>query len=470
MNDLKTLTQLLLDGKITAEVFTLLSGEAPLPEGYTADPPTTTITQANETLNLNADGDLHLSGKAAVGDITEGDKITATEGSTVTKTTIINPKPDLPPDPIAAAHTTYLEQLCAQCNALPLDTFGDTNRDEKRLSLDAVYIDLDTETRIELTDEEKKKRKNDYSLNSEDKKSRPLSALEAADQTPRLVLLGAPGSGKSSFVRQLVAKSADACLQGEPKARFPLFLTLRDLATRLPKLQFEPDQPQPEPSPSDKEALITAVTAQWQNDVSQLGGRPFATADLNGLADQLATGRLLLIFDGLDEVPEASRHTVWLAIDTFLHHHSYKTAVQNAHIIVTCRIRSYTATSRFDTFTAHTLAPFDHPKINSFVQHWYDSQTELGRFTAGTAAKRTANLQQAATANQDIQELATNPLLLTTMAIIHQRDTTLPRERVTLYEQAVDILLLRWQQAREIPINPQLETLLRQKNKIRPLP
>ena len=38
-----------------------------------------------------------------------------------------------------------------------------------------------------------------------------------------------------------------------------------------------------------------------------------------------------------------------------------------------------------------------------------------------------------------------SPMLLTTMALIHQKETEFPGERVKLYKLAVDVLLRRWQ-------------------------
>jgi hypothetical protein len=47
-----------------------------------------------------------------------------------------------------------------------------------------------------------------------------------------------------------------------------------------------------------------------------------------------------------------------------------------------------------------------------------------------------------------LRELAANPMLLTTMALIHQQDTRLPDERVCLYDRAVTLLLHRWERQR----------------------
>src|SRR5262249_2901958 len=66
-----------------------------------------------------------------------------------------------------------------------------------------------------------------------------------------------------------------------------------------------------------------------------------------------------------------------------------------------------------------------------------------------------------------------NPMMLTTMAIIHQRDIGLPRERVRLYRQAVDVLLRRWQQSKtgktEIVPQPDLVAVLDEERRLLPI-
>ncbi|MCD4752777.1 MAG: SUMF1/EgtB/PvdO family nonheme iron enzyme [Anaerolineaceae bacterium] len=53
-------------------------------------------------------------------------------------------------------------------------------------------------------------------------------------------------------------------------------------------------------------------------------------------------------------------------------------------------------------------------------------------------------------------------MLLTQMAVLHQRDTELPNRRVELYKKIVDLLLRRWQNYREIPtkISDELKSYL----------
>lgn len=155
-----------------------------------------------------------------------------------------------PTDPIQTrrqeARQRYLAALRRHCQVLPLAALGGEEGADEDLSLDQVYIDLDTTHRIPLTEAEKAKRQNrqtDLGLERE-AEERILTALEAAAQTPRLALLGDPGAGKSTFVRKLIGWQAAALLgegQSPPgctASLLPILLTLRDLAPRLAGLNL----------------------------------------------------------------------------------------------------------------------------------------------------------------------------------------------------------------------------------------
>ena len=56
----------------------------------------------------------------------------------------------------ARARRCYLERLRRQCQVLPLAALGGDETGDQDLTLDQVYIDLDTTTRVPLTAEEKR--------------------------------------------------------------------------------------------------------------------------------------------------------------------------------------------------------------------------------------------------------------------------------------------------------------------------
>ena len=115
----------------------------------------------------------------------------------------------------------YLTALKTECEVLPLATLGGKAGTGQNITLNEVYISLGTKT------PEKESRK----ANPEEEE-KYLTALEASNQSRLVVLVGGPGSGKSTFVKELTANLAGKRLE-EPTGSVPVFITLRDLAPRL---------------------------------------------------------------------------------------------------------------------------------------------------------------------------------------------------------------------------------------------
>ncbi len=89
------------------------------------------------------------------------------------------------------------------------------------------------------------------------------------------------------------------------------------------------------------------------------------------------------------------------------------------------------------------MAAFSDEQVDEFIQHWYGALHEAGHFTQKQATDRIASMRLAIGERE--RDLVQNPLLLTTMAVVHYNDTDLPRERVKLYKRATEVLLKRWQ-------------------------
>ncbi len=308
-------------------------------------------------------------------------------------------------------------ELFQQCNLLPLAAMGGKEEMGQEVGLDRVYTRLDTTARVKLTEAEKEERKKRYEYGDD----RPVTAEEAIQQNRRVVLLGGPGSGKSSFVRQLAANVASQPASSFPP--LPLFLTLRDLPPHLRHISLGDFV-----TTSQREQLRQAVFAQWRLDMERQQGAALGEK----LGQLVADGQVLLIFDGLDEVPPASRRVVREAILSVVH-------PRLERVIVTCRTRSYVGEAQLPNFATFTLAPFNENQIRAFAHAWYVAQRNLGRLDEAQAQAKIADLQRAAT-DKMMMPLAEIPLLLTTMAIIHQTDKELPKQRVLLYQQVVTLL------------------------------
>ncbi len=331
----------------------------------------------------------------------------------------------------------YLSRLSRNCLSLPLNALGGEESSESDVTLDKVYIELDTTDFLEMVKEAtpEEKRTSPGLLGLVRKREKPYSVLESASEHKRLTLLGDPGAGKSTFVKKLLAWQASACMgkanppEGFDPQLLPVPVLLRGLSPYLSKLG-EIDN-----LPADRrdDALADAF---WDYLCADLGKECDGIGET--LRESLQNGDCMLVLDGLDEVPHDLRGRVRQTVDALLKHYPLQ------RVIVTCRVRSYVGEAVLPQFTSRTLAPFNEEQIQNFVQGWYKAQLDLGRFSESQAQERIRDLSRAAL-EDDLRELSSNPMLLTTMSIIHQREVGLPRERVRLYNLAVEVLLRRWQ-------------------------
>ncbi len=347
------------------------------------------------------------------------------------------------PQDTARALEIYRRMMMQTTANLPLRGIdigaSDPSAGQRPLRLANVYIHLDTTTLVPKEIIERKSQK-DFIGRAE--KEQPLSALDAVIENRALVLLGDPGSGKSTFVNFLAYCLAAHAI--EPEAGWlkhlpgwpqkeamllPLIVTLRDFsrayAANLP--------PKAE------------VIHLWEFIEGRLREQKIEFA-AGPLQQALENGGVLVLFDGLDEVPtQAQRLFVRDAVRAFLQRYP-----QN-RFLVTCRILSYQQSAkgkpdlRLNELPSFTLAPFDNKKISRFIEAWYVELSQQGVIQDNERQGYIQRLGEAIT-RPDLLRLARNPLLLTVMALVHTHKGRLPDARALLYEETVDMLLWRWEQ------------------------
>ncbi|MYS06561.1 NACHT domain-containing protein [Streptomyces sp. SID6041] len=248
----------------------------------------------------------------------------------------------------------------------------------------------------------------------------PLPVLDvlARPEHDRVVLLGHPGSGKSTLARYLalVLTSPEpppglAALHGT----LPLIVELREYA-----------------QPAWRERTFEDFLAH-QYATEGLGLPPEAlTAVLAGEGPY----RALVLFDGLDELFEKDvRDAVTRRIAGFAARHP------QARIVVTSRGYGYQrAVLDGAGFTDFMLQDLDREQIGAFADQWFALACPDDPDQARRLIERVTTAVDASTS---VRELAGNPLILTILAIIGRR-RELPRDRRTVYEHAVDVLVEHW--------------------------
>ncbi len=259
---------------------------------------------------------------------------------------------------------------------------------------------------------------------------------------PVAIILGSPGSGKTTFLRWVAYHLADDLLSsdlsflanGSSPNRIPIVIQTNDYAEWLAK----------EPG-TLRQFLIIQLSETHPNALAKV-------------LDALEHGRCLVLFDGLDEgfSPSIRRHVI-NSIHTFIIDHAVED--QQTHLtnnfIVTSRIADY-ALEIFARYSHYTLLDLDEQHIESFLAKWCAA---IGRYpvpsTQGTQLPTRSGIVEVGRRQQEhlyailkthsgLKELAVSPLVLTLMSFMQLNGRDVLHHRFDLYQAVTRTLLDTW--------------------------
>ncbi|MEM1241228.1 MAG: NACHT domain-containing protein [Cyanobacteria bacterium P01_H01_bin.26] len=233
------------------------------------------------------------------------------------------------------------------------------------------------------------------------------SGIDVANKKQYLMVLGGPGTGKSTFLRKLGLEALRTFHYEHHTynhRQIPVLLELK---------RFESDQ----------------------IDIRRLIAEEFANCGFPGPSDfvhsALKQGKLLILLDGLDEVPTTNLENVVWTIQDFVDRYD-----QN-RFVASCRTAAYHG--GFTRFNDVGMADFDDEQIHQFINNWFSSAQDAER---ATSQKCWEILQEKK--NAAAKELAHTPLLLTFLCLVYDRSQRFPTNRSCLYQKALRILLEEW--------------------------
>ena len=233
-----------------------------------------------------------------------------------------------------------------------------------------------------------------------------------SENAHRLYILGKPGAGKTTFMRYLVHQTIIAY----ELDKLPIFITLRDWNPQSDSL-----------SPNPETSLKNFISNQFA-----ICNFPEAATFIEYI---LESGKAIVLFDGLDEVPEADnqRKAATAALRDFCRE------FLNTQVIITCRVAA--TDYSFTEFTYIEMADFNEKQVEIYARKWFSKEPEL-------AERFLIDLKKPD--NKGVQDLGHSPLLLSMICLAYKETLKIPKRRVEMYEEALDSLLQTWDASRII--------------------
>ena len=269
-----------------------------------------------------------------------------------------------------------------------------------------------------------------------------ISFSDAIRSNQYLTVMGAPGAGKTTLLKYLALtfarRQATERLELNEE-RLPIFITLRDFSHFLDHATQHGNVSHTSP------LLLPRFLNEHLKTIA-----PHLNLPDDFFSRQLEAGKCIVMLDGLDEIADPSKRSRVIEVIA-----SFAPYYRGNRFILTSRPRGYEGEAQQRLSSLYTECPirdFDDDDMAAFARSWYTAVTidqQGDNPTArNTATAHAEDLLRAVRADERVKALARNPLLLSVLAMVHQRGVGLPQRRAELYDECTDLLLGYWDQTK----------------------
>lgn len=262
-----------------------------------------------------------------------------------------------------------------------------------------------------------------------------LNIVRRAD-SPNLFILGQPGAGKTTFLKQVTMQAVRGEMTRTIKTTwrdwFPEKVQAKIPETAVPKMvEINPIPIFISLKDHADSGRTLLESVKHELNICRFPSGEKAEIFVRYL---LSSGGGIVLWDGLDEVSSDGDQRGELVLEM----REFMRQYRETQFVITCRVAA--TEYSFDNVTYLEMADFDEDQMKKFIFHWFDDQK--------VAAQCWNELQKEE--NKGLRELARIPLLLTLLAITYEETLTFPQRRVEIYEEAIDALLKKWDSKRLI--------------------
>lgn len=277
------------------------------------------------------------------------------------------------------------------------------------------------------------------------------------------ILIGDPGSGKSTIVRKVYRDICRIGIVTQRDSQIPVLIDLKDLDNL---------RSSPKANGDDRDESIFNLVKYEVTSVKTYSGEKLFEWFLDA-------GRLTVMLDGLDEVRTDEFENV--SKDILALRDQLMRRNPRNRLVVTTRRQLYVnlSTDFKDAFEAHlTLEPFTANDMYEFLQKWYyrtrakhasaeDEQAATTEGRAATPEEHVSRIFNNLAEQPNIRTMCATPLVLGMYVAMDEltKGQSLPETRPDFYKTVTDELLVR-RRSRQLGLTTGLSLLRRNRQRI----